>query len=120
MIAQDIITTSLSSLADNLTEGVHKVKCKNCDCFLKYESVKDNLIKYKFLSCNKSYSNKIDEELKNRIKNIFNFTDNDINEFILSLINGVYPYEYMDDWENFNERSLPEKEEFYSNLNIFS
>ena len=25
---------------------------------------------------------------------------------------------YMDEWEKFNERSLPEKEEFYSNLNM--
>ena len=24
----------------------------------------------------------------------------------------------MDDWEKFNETTLPEKEEFYSNLNI--
>ena len=24
----------------------------------------------------------------------------------------------MDDWEKFNENSLPEKEEFYSNLNM--
>ena len=31
---------------------------------------------------------------------------------------GVYPYEYMDDWEKFNETSLPEKEDFYSKLNI--
>ena len=30
---------------------------------------------------------------------------------------GVYPYEYIDDWEKFNETTLPEKEEFYSNLN---
>ena len=27
----------------------------------------------------------------------------------------VYPYEYMDDWEKFNE-TLPEKEDFYSHL----
>ena len=39
-----------------------KIKCKDCDCFLEYESVKDNLIKCKCLSCNKDYSNKIDEE----------------------------------------------------------
>ena len=32
--------------------------------FFEYESVKDNLTKYKCLSCNKDYSNKIDEELK--------------------------------------------------------
>ena len=31
---------------------------------------------------------------------------------------GVYPYEYIDDWENFNEISLPEKKIFYSHLNM--
>ena len=30
----------------------------------------------------------------------------------------VYPFEYMDDWENFSESSLPEKEDFYSHLNM--
>ena len=34
------------------------------------------------------------------------------------LIKGVYPYEYMDSWERFNETSLPIKKDFYSNLNI--
>ena len=31
---------------------------------------------------------------------------------------GVYPHEYMDSWERFNETSLPDKEAFYSNLNM--
>ena len=31
---------------------------------------------------------------------------------------GVYPYEYMVSWERFNERSLPSKLDFYSNLNM--
>ena len=31
---------------------------------------------------------------------------------------GVYPYEYMDSWERFNETSLPSKEDFCSNLNM--
>ena len=31
---------------------------------------------------------------------------------------GVYPFEYMDNWERFNETSLPSKESFYSNLNM--
>ena len=102
----------------NLTEGIHKIKCKDCNCFLECESVKDNLMKYKCLSCNNDYSNKIDEELKKRFKNTFKFSNNDINKFILLLRKGVYPYEYLDELEHFNETALPEKEEFYSNLNI--
>ena len=31
---------------------------------------------------------------------------------------GVYPYEFMDDWKKFNETSLPDNKEFYSNLNM--
>ena len=58
------MATSLSNLVDNLTEGIYKIKCKNYDCFLVYKSVKDNLIRCKCLSCNKDYSNKIDEEPK--------------------------------------------------------
>ena len=110
--------TSLSNLIDNLTEVIHNIKSKDCDCFLEYESVKDNLIKYKGLSCNKNYSNKIDEELKKRFQNTFKFSNNDINKSNLLLRKGVYPYEYMDDWEKFNETLLPEQEEFYSNLNM--
>ena len=58
------VATSLSNLVDNLTEGIDKIKCKDCDCFLEYECVKDNLIKYECLSSNKDYLNKIDGELK--------------------------------------------------------
>ena len=58
------MATSLSNVVVNLTEGVHKNKRKDFDCFLEYESMKDNLIIHKCLSCNKDYSNKIDEELK--------------------------------------------------------
>ena len=31
---------------------------------------------------------------------------------------GVYPYEYMDEWNKFEETSLPPKDTFYSRLNI--
>ena len=58
------------------------------------------------------------KKLKKRFKNTFNFSDNDINKFILLLRKGVYPYEYMNEWEMFNETTLPEKEEFYCNLNM--
>ena len=86
--------------------------------FFENESVKDNLIKYKCLSCNKDYSNKLDEKLKKRFKNTFKPFDNDPNKFILLLRKGVYPCGYMDDWEKFNETTLPEKEKFFSGLNM--
>ena len=110
--------TSLSNLVDNLTEGIHKVICKDCDCFLEYENVKEHSIKYIRGFCNNDYSNKIDEELKKRLKSTFKFSNNYIIKFILLLRKSVYPYENMYDWEKFYEASLPEKPGFYSNLNM--
>ena len=78
--------------------------------FLEYESANENLIKYKCLSCNKNYSN-------NLFMNTFKFSNNDISNFLLLLRKGFYPYKFMDDSKKFNETSLLEKEEFYSNLN---
>ena len=57
----------------------------------------------------KGYSKKLDEELNKRFKSIFKFSNNDINKFILLLRKCVNPYEYMNDWEKFNETPLPEK-----------
>ena len=48
----------------------------------------------------------------------YKFSNYENNKFTLLLQNVVYPYEYMDDWEKFNETSLPEKEDFYSHLNM--
>ena len=31
---------------------------------------------------------------------------------------GVYPYEYIDEWDKFNEKIIPGKESFYSNLTL--
>ena len=30
----------------------------------------------------------------------------------------IYRYEYMNDWKNYSNTSLPEKEDFYSDLNV--
>ena len=70
------MATSLSNLVNNLTEEIHKIKFNNCKC-------ESNFIKYKCLSCNKDYSNKIDEELEKRFRNTFKFYNNDINKLIL-------------------------------------
>ena len=48
----------------------------------------------------------------------FQECNGDLNKFALLLRKGVYPYEYMDSWERFNETSLPPKKSFYSELNL--
>ena len=110
------MSSSQSNLGDNLAERIDKVICKDCDYFLELESTKDNQIKYKCLFCNKDYSNKLDEKLKKRFKNTLKFSKNNISKFILLLRKGVYPYEYMEESEKFNEIRLFEKEKFFKNL----
>ena len=51
-------------------------------------------------------------------QSVYQFCNGDINKFVLLLRKGVYPYEYMDSWERFDETSLPDKEAFHSELNL--
>ena len=50
---------------------------------------------------------------------IINHFETDPAKRSLILRKGVYPYEYVDSFERFNETSLPPKEAFYSKLNKF-
>ena len=122
----------LSNLVNNLSEEIMKcqfghddkkcetcgIKYKYCDCFLEYANFRDDLIDFKCFCCNKNYQYKFDEKLKEWFVNTYKFSNPDNNKFILLLQEGVYPYEYMDDLEKFNETSLPEKEDFYSHVNM--
>ena len=46
------------------------------------------------------------------ISNTHKFANHDEKNFILLLWKRVSPYDYMDDWEKFNETLLPEMEDF--------
>ena len=61
---------------------------------------------------------KFDKNLKKQFFNTCKFSNYDINKFILLLRKGVCSYEHMDDSKKFNKISLPEKEDFYSHLNM--
>ena len=65
------MASSLSNLVNNPAERIHKIECKIFYLFPKYESVKNSLIKYKWLSYNKYYSNKLDEKFILLVKKLF-------------------------------------------------
>ena len=66
----------------------------------------------------KKYEKEINKELLERFAHTYKFCDNDLDKFIMLLRKGVYPYEYIDEWDKFNEKVLPGKDSFYSNLTL--
>ena len=112
------MASSLTNIANNLSEGVDKIKCKfennddksetsrikykYCDYFLGYPDFKDDLIKYQYLCYNKNYQDKFVEKFKERFYNTYTFSNHNNSKFILLLRKVVYSYEYMDDREKSN------------------
>ena len=121
------MSSSLSKLVDNLSEGIHNNKCADCKSNLDYikttakpsslEGKNEKLI-LECYNCKQRYRKKFNKDLIKKIKNTYSFCNNDLNKFVLLLRKGVYPYEYADTWERFSEISLPSKKDFYSNLNM--
>ena len=110
--------SSLSNLVDNLSEGLHNDRCIDCKSCLDYMTAKDEQLIFRCFECKKNYKKDFNKELINRYSSTYKFCNGDINKFILLLRKGIYPYEFMDSWERFNETSLPDKGAFYSNLNM--
>ena len=116
MVVTDL--SSLSKLVDNLSEGIHNNKCVDCNSCLDYIKIKNEKLLLKCFNCNNYCKKKFNQDLIKKFKNTYSFCNNDLNKFVLLLRKGVYPYEYMDSWEKFNETSLPRKKDFYSDLNM--
>ena len=51
-------------------------------------------------------------ELIKKFPNVYQFCNGNTNKFVFLLRKVVYPYEYMDSWEGFNEILLPDKKSF--------
>ena len=90
----------------------------NCESCLDYIKTKNEKLIFKCFNCEQYYKKKINKDLIKRFASMDEFRNKDLNKFILLLRKGVYPCEYIDNWERFNETSLPSKEPFYSNLNM--
>ena len=116
------ISTSLSNLVDNLS-GVYDKECKkyverkkvrlNCE-FIDFKNCRLN---YKCKECNKSYTKLTNESIKS-FQTLYKFCNGDLNKFLLLLRKGIYPYEYIDSQERFDENTIPPKEAFYSELKV--
>ena len=106
----------LSDLADNLSE-INNKDCKKCmgrrktrsEC--EFIGLKDNTLNYKCKECNET-SGKSINNLIEKFPKTYKFCNGNLNKFVLLLIKGAYPYEYMDSWERFNETSLSSKKIF--------
>ena len=112
------MATSLSKLVDNLTDNIHNDKCVKCKSNLCFVNAMNETLTFKCVDCGKEYKKDIDNKLKKIFSNVYEFCDYDMNKFITLLRKGVYPYEYMDEWNKFYEKELPVKESFYSNLTM--
>ena len=108
----------LSKLIDNLSEGLHNNKCLDYEFYLDYIKSSNEKLILKCFNCKEYYEKYFNKELIKRFASTYKFCNGNLNKFILLLRKGVYPYEYMDNWERFDETSLPNKESFYSNLNM--
>ena len=76
----------------------------------------NNLI---FLDSFQFTSQSLNNLVNNLHKEAFKYTSKVYkkNEFNLMTKNGIYPYDYMDSFDKFNDKQLPKKEDFYSILN---
>ena len=131
---------SLSNLVDNLSE-LYTCKCldkKDQDIKIKYKEQKvliykniiennkekqihenkiNKIVYTRCKSCNTKNKQLLDSLIK-RFPRTHKLSNNNIDKFLLLLRKGVYPYEYMNDWNKFNETKLPSINSFYSKLKL--
>ena len=90
------MSTSLSSLVNNLSDEFHNDKCAECKSCLDYIPVKDNQWNciqpiFKCLNCNKNCNKDFNKDLINRFSRTCKLCDGNIDKFILLLRKGVHP-----------------------------
>ena len=83
------MATSLSKLADNLTDNIHNDKCDKCKFNLCYVNAMNEKLIFKCIDCEKEYEKEFNKELVERFANTYKFCDNDLNKFLILLRKGV-------------------------------
>ena len=87
------MSSSLSSLVDNLSEGLHSNRCTDCKSRLDYMTTKDDQqgctqLIFRCFECKKNYKKDFNKELIKKFANVYEFCNEHINKFILLLRKG--------------------------------
>lgn len=88
--------------------------------FTKHVDGSKHGIKLRFIDSFRFLASSLDSlsiEIPNNEKIITRSLCKNEDQFKLITKKGCFPYEYLDDWEKFNETELPSKEKFFSQLN---
>ena len=78
-------------------------------------------IELRFIDSFKFMSSSLDSLINNLARGnnkFFGFEGYNESQYKLIIRKGIYPYEYMNDWDKFKGNELPPKEAFYSKLNM--
>ena len=104
-------------MASNLC-GTSGIQCDKCKGSMELINISGDYIAS--LGCERCRTKKTKDLDEGVLKKNFNHTSRFWcdEKFRLMIRKDVYPYEYMDVWENFEETSLPLKDAFYSRLNM--
>ena len=98
------------------------------ECHMNIDCIPNNMEKYMafmlgnhlvFLDSFQFMSSSLDNLTKNLPDDAFKYTQQEFikEQFNLMKQKGIYPYDYMDSFDRFNETKLPAQQDFYSILN---
>ena len=112
------MASSLDKLASNLC-GTSGIQCDKCKGNMELINISgDYIASLGFERCRTKKTKDLEEgALKKNFNHTIRFLACD-EKLHLMIRKGVYPYEYMDGWEKFEEAGLPPKDAFYSRLNM--
>ena len=118
-------------IMQEIGEIVKKYTFKNHkgeDAQMKINCIPNNMEKYmafmlgnhlNFIDSFQFMSSSLEKLVNNLHRDSLKYTSEEFKDNKLDLMvrKGVYPYDFMDSFEKFNEKALPTKEDFYSLLN---